>query len=339
MMAPCHIFAGLDHDILVKDAKCPACGSTIDARSSTSSSQPTSISLTQASSESSAMARPGPSLAVATTLRQQSINYGNISKQRGGQAKVAMPPVLPAVYKFNIRVAHAGYTGADSMASTYTIWTEGWTCAIKHNSPVSYDSLKNTFRNTIQVQTIGFFKKITRPNGHGHWLLASNHLNPEKPAPLLWTHWEGEYSIQDVIQMQGYRLPKGCSTYPGTLIWYPRDVNLDLDRWSISSPNWACGDDTIVPEPGMEEEWLRNLRAEDDTAPEDPSPVPDEPLEEIEEILASTVRAKEKAHKRTISEVVPREEREVERNARVDKDNTPREVRRSGRAPQPRKRH
>src|SRR5437762_7226888 len=77
-----------------------------------------------------------------TTLRQQSINYGNISKQRGGQAKAATPPALPPVYKFNIRVAHAGYTGADSMASTYTIWTEGWTCAIKHDTSSDYQLLQ-----------------------------------------------------------------------------------------------------------------------------------------------------------------------------------------------------
>ena len=112
--------------------------------------------------------------------------------------------------------------------------------------------------------------------------------------------------------MQGYRLPKGCITYPGTLIWYLRD-NSDPDRWSVSSPNWACGDNTIVPEPGMEEEWLRNVRAEDDAVPEDPTPVSDDPLEEIGEILASMSKGKEKAHKRTISEVIPREEREVER--------------------------
>ena len=206
-MAPCPIFAGLDHGILVNGAKCPACGS-IDAGSSTSSSQSTSISSTQASSESSAVTYPGPSLAVATTLRQQSINYGNISKQRGGQAKAATPPALPPVYKFNIRVAA-----------------------------------------------------------------------------------------------------------------------------------------------GMEEEWLRNLRAEDDAMPEDPTPVPDDPLEEIGEILASMSKGKEKAHKRTISEVIPREEREVEREkdtaqvnaqvngdsevneiAQIDKDNAPSGLRRSGRS-------
>jgi hypothetical protein len=75
-------------------------------------------------------------------------------------------------------------------------------------------------------------------------------------------------------------------TCPGTSIWYPRD-NSDPDRWSVSSPNWACGDNTIVPESGMEGEWLRNLRVEDDAVPEDPTPVPDDPLEEIGEILAS----------------------------------------------------
>ena len=66
----------------------------------------------------------------------------------------------------------------------------------------------------------------------------------------------------------------------------------------------------------MEEEWLRNLRAEDDAVPEDPTPVPDDPLEEIGEILASMSKGKEKAHKRTISEVIAREEREMEREKR-----------------------
>jgi len=107
----------------------------------------------------------------------------------------------------------------------------------------------------------------------------------------------------------------------------------------------------------MEEEWLRNLCAEDDAVPEDPTPVPDDPLEEIGEILASMSKGKEKAHKRTISEVIPREEREVEREkdtaqvnaqvngdsevneiAQIDKDNAPSGLRRSGRAPKPSKR-
>jgi hypothetical protein len=165
-----------------------------------------------------------------------------------------------------------------------------------------------------------------------------------------------EYSIQDVIQMQGYRLPKGYVTYPVTLIWYPRDVEVDPDWWSISNLHWAHSDDTIVPKPGMEEEWLRELRAEDDAIPKDTTPNPDDPLEEIKEILASASKDKEKAHKRTISEVIPRKERKVEREgaaqdnaqangdsevneiAQTDKNNAHLAVRRSGRALKPIKR-
>ena len=73
----------------------------------------------------------------------------------------------------------------------------------------------------------------------------------------------------------------------------------------------------------------------------------------VGEILASMSKGKEKAHKRTISEVIPREEREVEREketaqvngdsevneiAQIDKDNAPSGLRRSGRAPKPSKR-
>jgi hypothetical protein len=67
----------------------------------------------------------------------------------------------------------------------------------------------------------------------------------------------------------------------------------------------------------MEEEWLRELRAVDDVILKDPTPVPNDPLEAIEEILASTNKGKEKVHKRTISEVVPREEREVKKEKRL----------------------
>jgi len=68
----------------------------------------------------------------------------------------------------------------------------------------------------------------------------------------------------------------------------------------------------------MEEEWLGELRTEDDAIPKDPTPGS---LEAIEEILALTNNGKEKAHKRTISEVVPREEMEVEREKKATEDN------------------
>jgi len=67
----------------------------------------------------------------------------------------------------------------------------------------------------------------------------------------------------------------------------------------------------------------------------------------VGEILASMSKGKEKAHKRTISEVIPREEREVKREketaqvneiAQIDKDTAPSGLRRSGRAPKPSKR-
>src|SRR5271170_1426339 len=71
----------------------------------------------------------------------------------------------------------------------------------------------------------------------------------------------------------------------------------------------------------MEEEWLRRLRAEDDTVAKEPTPLPDDPLDAIDEILPSIQKGKEKAHKRTISEVVPREEREIEREVEAAQDN------------------
>src|SRR5207248_3269764 len=85
--------------------------------------------------------------------------------------------------------------------------------------------------------------------------------------------------------------------------------------------------------PGMEDEWLHKLRAGDNAIPKNLPPVPDDRLEAIEEILPSTSKGKEKAHKRTILEVIPREERDVERekeaaqvNAQVNGDSEVNEI-------------
>ena len=84
---------------------------------------------------------------------------------------------------------------------------------------------------------------MTRPQEYGHWTLAINHLDPKSPAPQLWCTWEAEYTIQDIIALQDFKLAKGVTTYPVTLLWYPKMQ--DPDSFTVSSDAYAFGDASL----------------------------------------------------------------------------------------------
>jgi hypothetical protein len=172
-------------------------------------------------------------------------------------------------------------------------------------------------------------------------MLSTNHLDVKKPAPQLWTTWDDDMTIADIVSMQDYKLPRGTTCYPVTLIYYPKQR--DPDTYTERSFSLACGDDTLLPGASStnphEELWVPDL----------PEGLPQDPPTATE---TSANAEASHGHKRTISEVVPRGEREAEREiergnpqeqAHVDGDGEVNEiaqggVRRSGRGPKPSKR-
>jgi hypothetical protein len=124
----------------------------------------------------------------------------------------------------------------------------------------------------------------------------------------LWYTWEGEFTIQDIIALQDFKLPKGISTYPVTLLWYPKMQ--DPDGYSIASDLFPWADETLlagrVSSPAPTEQSI---------LPKDPLNLA--PIARAPPPAAPTkTQAKGKAkapHKRQISEAIPRAEREVER--------------------------
>jgi len=59
----------------------------------------------------------------------------------------------------------------------------------------------------------------------------------------MFTEWPGEVTIQDIINMQDYKLAKTATSYPITLVWYP--VN-KRRTFSVSSWGIPLGDDNIL---------------------------------------------------------------------------------------------
>jgi len=197
---------------------------------------------------------------------------------------------------------------------------EGWTVAVTHGTATSFEKLKNTFRERGQAQLISYFDRMTQPSGYGHWTLAPNHMNVDKPSnPQLWCTWEGDWLIQDIIAIQDYKQGKGL-LYPVTLLWFP----LQQSRWSIDSRRTAEADRSILP-------GLRPSPPPPGQSP--PVSLVDDDEDEVPQHAATPplmIESHDGRHNRQISEAIPRDEGPNDREEGA--------VRKSGRARKPSKR-
>jgi hypothetical protein len=301
-MAPCPIANAFDHSILIAGSQCPFCHASPAGSSSTASNIPRE--------PLSGQSQYTPVTAGTVAALRQTVGQGNAARAKAvASARATLGPQLPTVYKFAVRVAHASYEG-DPPMTKWTVWAEGWTVAITHNSATSFYTLKDTLRSQGQSQFIPYFNTMTRPEGYGHWTLAANHLDAKSPAPQLWCTWEGEYTIQDIIALQDFKLAKGVTTYPVTLLWYLKMQ--DPDSFTIGSDACAFGDASLLSARGSSPTFTElSLLPEPSEfiAAIGPTAVPAPPA-------PTEKQAKSKAkgpHKRQISEAIPRVEREVAR--------------------------
>jgi hypothetical protein len=98
----------------------------------------------------------------------------------------------------------------------------------------------------------------------------------------------------------------GISTYPVTLLWYPR-IRPDSDSWSLSSFSWAMAEESLLPAKGSSPEFQRYsppLGGPTAAAAPEAPPAPSTSVK-----TAANGKAKV-AHKRQISQAIPRNERD-----------------------------
>jgi hypothetical protein len=283
------------HDFLIPGIPCPYCSpeagdTTLDTTptptpslSAVSTAPSSSISITTSTPVTSAFM---PTARHAVTAAQQ-------SRGRAITRTQSPPPPSTEDVRLLVRVAHATFTNEDDIAPTYQLFTETFVVVLVHGSTF------NRFTLTATIQREG--EKTMGPSSHwrdiirpltcaGNWQLASNYLHSShrsKPMPQLYRPWNGERTIQDIIKWQGFQLPKGATTYPTTLIWYP------LRKTPTDVPT---------------EELLYPLRSH----LRSPSPLAiDDPLTDIPSLpsIPSPPEQARNGHKRAISEAIPVTER------------------------------
>jgi len=330
-MAPCPAEPTFNHSALIEGARCPMCKCSTTASSSGAPQQPTGIG-----SQLTYRSQYTPVTASAITAVRQITGNGNTARSQSiTSTRTSIPASVtqhPRSFKFTIRVAHANYEG-DPPKTSWTVWTEGWTVAILANSVTSYWELKETFRSQGQSQNIPYLNAMTSPDGYGHWSLTNHHLDSKSPNIQLFCTWVGEMPIEEIISTQDFKMTKGISAYPVTLLWFPEMK--DPDCLSFNSGKCALCDDLLPA--GGSPSMPFNISDSDSVD-----------LPSLKELLAPSaptqIQVKDKAktgHKRQISDAIPRAEREVARAPVVlesKEGDTQEGTRRSGRVRKPKSR-
>jgi hypothetical protein len=297
------------HSSLTPGVACPFCHQIPSTTASaTAPAQPIATANTPA--------QYTPVTAGTVAALRQTIGSGNALKSKTpGGSQPTIPPL--DVTKFHVRVAHARYTDKMPPQTLWTVFTDGWFVAINNNTPVTFEQLKETFRAQGQAQYIDYLSNITKPEGHGHWTLSTNHLAPTHPAPQIWCTWEGAYCIQDIMKIRDYSSAltgtngkaRSIPTYPVTLLWYPR-IREDSDGLSLSSWRWAVAEESLLPARGSSPGFQRYPSISEAGREEIArSPEPHNPAAKGEGKGKGKGKEKEKgAHRRRISEAIPRNE-------------------------------
>jgi hypothetical protein len=325
----CVLQPALDHYLLPPGQECPFCRCGPIRTPENPSPAPVTLSTppdsqyvplvrgaVNAQLRANALAR-GTTVTAASAYRSQTIAKNQVTT-------TPATPKVPPPFLFTVKVAWAVYSDADPPTTTWKRFNEYTTVAILHNACISFDTMKDTFRQQLQAQRPPYFAVITAPKGHGHWTLASNHLSAASTnsQPNLISPWPGEFRIQDVINFTHWRGDK--QQYNATLLFYPSLPDGEIDKYSRRSSSVAFGDDSIIPSGRPESRFLP-------MAPRTPSPT-FEPFTDVDNPQSTDKRKgkgkdKDKGkgkgkgktlHKRQISEAIPSTERDEQAVTRAD---------------------
>jgi hypothetical protein len=177
----CPQLAGLDHRILPGGSPCPFCH---QFPSQNPAAGPSRLPLTLQPAQYTPIT-PGAVAAI-----QQAANSAAAGRRNKGKASTPSTanqvPAIPEVFKFLLKIAHARIEQGKDSTYHWIVFSDSYVITLKSDVQVEFRVLKSTFRAQAQKYPISVLRQQTQPQGRGHWGLASNHLNPDRPEPRLW---------------------------------------------------------------------------------------------------------------------------------------------------------
>jgi hypothetical protein len=297
---------------------------------------------------------------VAQTLRQ---TIGQVHPHRTANPASTATPAKVVETKFQVRIAHGSHETA-TKTLTWQVYPDTWSVRVNNAIATTWFDFIWGFKSSGYNLQLSHINALLDINGDGKWAVTTNWLDKKNPIPRYWQPWSGARLISDALKDTDYPAlsktagPRQC--YEVTLLWCPEQSR----RLSISSlESFSSVRDLLAPQAPPGVAGPPPAMPETLAPPEVAGPPPAMP-EMVAPPAAAitedppTARPKpaaNTAHKRQISEAIPRNERPIARQARPEPaERDAREdhqegaegdaaadittVRRSGRAPKPKQR-
>jgi hypothetical protein len=221
-------------------------------------------------------------------------------KRRGGQGPSSIPPTpyRDELVSFVIFVAHGSSFDITAEDFQWHSFSHSWNISFRTNELLDLYDFRNSLLRVIHDYNVPkAYRHITSPRSGGQWTVAKYHFTPKRSQLTNLSAWPTPMNIRDIIHYSSWQTNRDlkerdieADTYSVTLQWIPPPPGR-----AISSS----------PEPTVEQlpqKAPTPFYVSDDERSLTLSEVPTEA-----EILALTASG---PHKRTISDVTPRAERE-----------------------------
>jgi hypothetical protein len=193
------------------------------------------------------------------------------------------PPPAEIKYLFAVAIAIGHWPSEDALECRFTPLENKASAEIDGNRNLIFNSFLHEFLDAAKGVPIQAAFRYDR----GNWRIAMNYKSRQTPLTFL-PHWTGSRLVKDIIRSWPHR----AAVYPVTICWEPsQDQTLSDDPWDTLSFR-----STYPPEVQRVEESTPEPSAES---------TPEPPAESTPEPPAAKAN-----HRRGISEVTPRSERE-----------------------------
>lgn len=223
-------------------------------------------------------------------------------KRRGGQGPSSTPPTLyqDELESFIIFVAHGSSFDVAAEDFQWRPFSQSWNTSFRTNQVLDLHEFKNSLLRVIRDWTVPIaFKHITDPRGQGQWAVAKYRYTTKRRSLTNLSGWDIPKNIRDIIHYFHWQTNREL-----------KEHDVDLDAYSVtlqwipprhspsSSPEPVVEVPQKAPSPFYISETTESRRSVS-------------ALPTTSEIFQSESSASA-LHKRSISEVTPRAEREQE---------------------------
>jgi len=210
--------------------------------------------------------------------------------------------------KFQVRIAHGSHETA-TKTLTWQVYPDTWSVRVNNATAITWYEFMWKFKSSGYDLQLCHIDALLDIDGDGKWAIATNWLDKKNPIPRYWQPWSGARLIPDALKDTDYSAPSKTAgprqCYEVTLLWCPEQSHRH-SIFSISSLESLLS---------VRDSWLhRRLwrwQGPPPAMPETAAP----PAAAITEAppAARPKPAANTAHKRQISDAIPRNERPTAR--------------------------